>query len=167
MKFSNIVRVETLRYLTKITPIAKVLAAKHMASLQLLYTVGGNQARLDARTEFEILERSLKSWCNRINRHRLDFPPPYSLLHDQLPPLWRDSNSFRSNLAWLPLAVRSNCSEAICLAARTLFLEVLCSAVIFVKCRKVSTRTTLPNFINISAETALYSRFGGHNERRS
>ena len=40
--------------------IAKVLAAKHTASLQLLCTVGGNQARLDARTEFEILERSLK-----------------------------------------------------------------------------------------------------------
>ena len=29
-----------------------------MASLQLLCTVGGNQARLDARTKFEILERS-------------------------------------------------------------------------------------------------------------
>ena len=40
--------------------IAKVLAAKHTASQQLLCTVGGNQARLDARTEFEILERSLK-----------------------------------------------------------------------------------------------------------
>jgi hypothetical protein len=31
-----------------------------------------------------------------------------------------------------------------------------------VKCRKVSTRTTLPNFIDLSAETALYSRFSGH-----
>ena len=41
------------------------------------------------------------------------------------------------------------------------------SAVIFIKCRKVSARTTLPNFINISAETVLYSRFGGHNGRRS
>ena len=61
-------------------------------------------------------------------------------------------------------SVRSNCSEAICLAARTLFLEAfLRTAVIFVKCRKVSTRTTLPNFIDLSAETALYSRFGGHN----
>ena len=40
--------------------IAKVLAAKHTASLQLLCTVGGNQARLDARTEFEILEPSPK-----------------------------------------------------------------------------------------------------------
>jgi hypothetical protein len=28
-----------------------------MASLQLLCTVGGNQARLDARTEFEILAK--------------------------------------------------------------------------------------------------------------
>ena len=42
------------------TAIAKVLAAKHTASLQLLCTVGGNQARSDARSEFEILERSLK-----------------------------------------------------------------------------------------------------------
>ena len=40
--------------------IAKVLAAKHTASLQLLCTVGGNQARLDARTEFKILEPSPK-----------------------------------------------------------------------------------------------------------
>ena len=31
--------------------IAKVLVAKYTASLQLLRTVGGNQARLDARTE--------------------------------------------------------------------------------------------------------------------
>jgi hypothetical protein len=38
----------------------KVLAAKHTASLQLLCTVGGNQARLDARTEFKNLERSPK-----------------------------------------------------------------------------------------------------------
>ena len=30
------------------------LAPKHTASLQLLYMVGGNQARLDVRTEFEI-----------------------------------------------------------------------------------------------------------------
>ena len=36
--------------------IVKVLVAKYTASLQLLRTVGGNQARLDARTEFEILE---------------------------------------------------------------------------------------------------------------
>ena len=35
---------------------SKVLSAKHTASLQLLYTVGSNQARLDARTKFKILE---------------------------------------------------------------------------------------------------------------
>ena len=35
------------------TAIAKVLAAKHTASLQLLCTVGGNQARSDARSEFK------------------------------------------------------------------------------------------------------------------
>ena len=39
---------------------AEVLAAKHTASLQLLCTVGGNQARSDARTEFKNLEPSPK-----------------------------------------------------------------------------------------------------------
>ena len=47
----------------------KVLVAKHMASLQLLSTVGGNQARLDARAE-------LKFWSPRqhscISRHSRD-----------------------------------------------------------------------------------------------
>ena len=42
-------------------PIAtkKVLTRSYSYSLQLLYTVGGNQARLDACSEFKILERSL------------------------------------------------------------------------------------------------------------
>jgi len=31
-----------------------------MRLLQLLYTAGGNQARLDARTKFKILEPSLR-----------------------------------------------------------------------------------------------------------
>ena len=39
---------------------AEVLTAKHTASLQLLYTVGGNQARSDAHSDFEILEPSPK-----------------------------------------------------------------------------------------------------------
>jgi hypothetical protein len=39
---------------------ASVLAAKHRASLQLLCTVGGNQTRLDVRTEFKNLEPSPK-----------------------------------------------------------------------------------------------------------
>jgi len=64
MKIGNIVRVETSRYLTKITTLrrkadrefksarSKVLAAKYTASLQLLCTAGGDQVRLDARTEF-------------------------------------------------------------------------------------------------------------------
>ena len=63
MKFGNIVRVETSQIFNKdydTAEIAKLLAAKHAALLQLLCTVGGNQARLDARTEFEILERSPK-----------------------------------------------------------------------------------------------------------
>jgi hypothetical protein len=34
--------------------------------------------------------------------------------------------------------------------------------VIFIKYREVSTHTTLPNFIDLSAETVLYSHFGGH-----
>ena len=53
MKFSNIVRAEASRYLTKITILqkadlksarSKVLAAKHTVSLQLLCTVGGDLA---------------------------------------------------------------------------------------------------------------------------
>ena len=63
MKFGSVIRVETLRHLTKITALRrkasrnKVLAAKHMASLQLLRTAGGNQAKLDARNEFESRQR--------------------------------------------------------------------------------------------------------------
>jgi hypothetical protein len=62
MNFGNIIRVETSRYLVKITTLRDrdVLAAKHTASLQLLCTAGGNQARLDVRSEFEISQRSLK-----------------------------------------------------------------------------------------------------------
>ena len=66
MKFGSVVRVETLGHLTKITALRrkasknKVLAAKHTASLQLLCTVGGGQATVDARAEFEISERSPK-----------------------------------------------------------------------------------------------------------
>ena len=66
MKFSSVIRVETLRHLTKITALRrkasknKVPAAKHTASLQLLCTVGGSQATVDARAEFEISERSPK-----------------------------------------------------------------------------------------------------------
>ena len=73
MKFGSVVRVDTLRHLTKITALQKkasrnkVLAAKHMASLQLLCTAGGNQAKLDARTEFKIPERSLK-WGGEAGR---------------------------------------------------------------------------------------------------
>src|ERR1700733_6152981 len=36
------------------------------------------------------------------------------------------------------------------------------SVVIFIKYREVSTHMILPNFIDLSAETTLYSRFGGH-----
>ena len=38
----------------------KVLACSHNRSLQLLCTVGGSQARLDARTEFKISQHSPK-----------------------------------------------------------------------------------------------------------
>ena len=40
--------------------IRSSLATRHMRSLQLLCTVGGDQARSDARSEFEISQRSLK-----------------------------------------------------------------------------------------------------------
>ena len=63
MKFGSVVRVETLRHLTKTTALQrkasrnKVLAAKHMASLQLLPPADGNQAKLDARNDFKSRQR--------------------------------------------------------------------------------------------------------------
>ena len=48
---------------------AKVLTAKHTASLQLLYTVSGNQARSDVRTEFKILEPSPKGGVEAGRAH--------------------------------------------------------------------------------------------------
>ena len=38
----------------------KVLARSHSRSLQLLRTVGGNQAKLDARSEFESRQKGGK-----------------------------------------------------------------------------------------------------------
>ena len=40
-------------------------------------------------------------------------------------------------------------------------LALLRSVVIFIKYCEVSTHTILPNFVDLSAETALYSHFGG------
>ena len=48
---------------------SKVLAVKHTASLQLLCTVGGNQARSDARSEFKILEHSLRGGLEAGRAH--------------------------------------------------------------------------------------------------
>ena len=82
-------------------------------------------------------------------------------MHDQLPPpLFGESskilNSVRaSNLAWLPPTVQSNCSEAVCLAARTLLLQ----------CREVSTPTILPNFICNCRDSVVFA-FGGGIERK-
>jgi hypothetical protein len=78
MKFGNIIRVETSRYLVKITTLRDrdVLAAKHTASLQLLCTAGGNQARLDARSEFEISQRSLKGGGEAGREHHCILKPP-------------------------------------------------------------------------------------------
>ena len=49
--------------------ITKVLIAKYTALLQLLCTVGGNQARLDARTKFEILELLAKGGVEAGHAH--------------------------------------------------------------------------------------------------
>ena len=43
-----------------------VLACSHRRSLQLLSTVGGNQARSDARSEFEILEPKVESGARPV-----------------------------------------------------------------------------------------------------
>ena len=46
----------------------KVLACSYSRSLQLLYTVSGNQSRFAARTEFKILEPSPKGgWKLVVN----------------------------------------------------------------------------------------------------
>jgi hypothetical protein len=68
----------------------------------------------------------------------------YSDVHDQLPPPFGEHskilNSVRaSNL----VAVHSNCSKAVCLAARTLLLQC-CDLRQY---HEVSARTILPNFI--------------------
>ena len=65
-------------------------------------------------------------------------------------------NSVRaSNLAWLPPTVYSNCSEAVCLAARTLLL----------RCREVSTPTILPNFICNCRDSVVFAFGGGIGKR--
>ena len=48
--------------------LSLALACRYMRSLRLLCTAGGNQARLDARIEFEILERLAKGgWKLVVN----------------------------------------------------------------------------------------------------
>ena len=116
MEFNNIIQVETLRYLIKITTLQRkanrypqVLAAKYTASLQLLYIVGGDLA--DPRTVAKCFF--------------LRGGGSYSSRHDQLHS-GEISNSVRaSNLAWLPLTIHSNCSERLYLAVRTLLLKDL------------------------------------------
>jgi len=72
MKFGNIVQVETLRHLTKITMLRRPPEARFLQpSIRLRYnycvTVGGNQARLDARAEFENLAALAKvGYCKRV-----------------------------------------------------------------------------------------------------
>ena len=61
--------------------MAKVLAAKHTASLQLLCTVGGNQARLDVRTEFKILEPSLKGGWKLVVHQAVVAATNYKTVH--------------------------------------------------------------------------------------
>ena len=85
MKFGNIVRVETLRHLTKITALRRKADREGSCSLAYGFAtitmyVGGNQARLDARTEFEILEPSPKGGVEagrahhcRASRNKLEF----------------------------------------------------------------------------------------------
>jgi len=47
MKFGNIVRVGTSRYLTKIVALERKADRKQRRSLRLIYTAGGNQAKLN------------------------------------------------------------------------------------------------------------------------
>ena len=50
------------------------------------------------------------------------------------------------------LTVHSNCSEAVCLVART-----FTTSVIFVKYREVPTRTILPNFIGNCRDSVVFA----------
>ena len=81
MEFGNVVRVETSRYLTKITTLRRkddrcpqVLAAKHTASLQLLCTVGGDLAGPRTVAKFFFFRKkkliSLR-YAGSPNRHQL------------------------------------------------------------------------------------------------
>jgi len=68
LKFVIIVGVETLRYLTKMTIVTverkqlEVLTAKHGRSLRLLYTVGGDQAKLNGVQKSQLPRRGGGSW---------------------------------------------------------------------------------------------------------
>ena len=130
MKFGNIVRVETSRYLTKITTLqrkadrkfarSKVLAAKHTASLQLLYTVGGDLA--SPRTVAKIC------FCQRGTN------PKKNIISLQ----YAGSRAIVANAhAWLQELYFWQ-------TPRPAFLR---SVVIFVKYREVSTHTILLNFV--------------------
>ena len=70
-----------------------------------------------------------------------------------------------SNLAWLPPTVYSNCSKAICLAART-FAISLCSIVIFVKYHEVSTHTILLDFIDNCRDSVVFTFWRRHRQKR-
>jgi len=111
MKFSNTVRVGTSRYLTKITTLRRkadreqlwVFTAKHTASLQLLCTVGGGQARLDARSEFKISQRSPKGGgeAGRVNEC-IARPPPlancrFAIVRGYF---WRNCDRPSSAVSW-------------------------------------------------------------------
>ena len=106
---------------------------------------------------------TFRSWkvCRELSEPRIcPRIKAYSDVHDQLPPPFGEGSKFlnsvrASNLAWLPLTVHSNSSEAVCLAARTLLLHR----------RDLRQYRKFPpvRYCQISsaiAETALYSRSG-------
>ena len=116
MKFGSVVRVETLRHLTKDHGTMEEGLQKQSSCSQaygfatITVYVGGTQARLVARNEFKISQRS---------------PKGGGVTTSFTPPLWRDSNSLRaSKFAWLPPTAHSNYSERLWLHART-FLVAL------------------------------------------
>ena len=65
------------------------------------------------------------------------------------------------NFARLPPTVHSNLSERLC--SRSTFLRSFAVSRSLSNVVRFSPCTILPNFIDRSAETALYSSFGGHN----
>ena len=113
MKFGNIIRVETSRYLTKITTLQRKADREQLQFLRLSIGLRYNYyVQLVATKRDWMCVPNLKIWsprqrgggsCSTVNTTALCFLGEGSKI----------SNSLRaSDLAWLPPTAHGNCSEA-------------------------------------------------------